>query len=362
MEDHYPWYCRSPHMRTNLLIMCKLLFLLLLINGFWGYKSDPFIPFIRALDIFNNSPGLFQALVKSLFLGAGIGLMFNVKVRWMAIMLGISVILFLLASKPRFRNHIFICACAFLLAGLSDKEKDPWLLIWQLSLVYLGAVLNKVLQADWWNGQFMHNWLLVARENEFYASVAPYLPDRLLARLLSWSSMAIELWIGIALLFKKQHSRVIWVILIFHTLLYGMTGFRFGHFYEDILVYLLVFLYWPESDIAISVSRPRIGWKRVLLSIFNWNRQFIINDQPIENAKWLKVEYGNNVEYNQEALGSLILYSPATYFMILLLDSGIRYLFPAPQEQVLTMIWLTLGLLFFLKRKFKIRRPRPYNA
>ncbi len=349
-------------MSTNLLIMCKLLFLLLLINGFWAYISDPFIPFIRALDLFHNAPGLFEALVKSLFMGAGIGLLFNVKVRWMAIILGISLILFLLASKPRFRNHIFICGCAFLLAGLTDKEKDPWLLYWQLSLVYLGAVINKVLQIDWWNGQFMHNWLYVARENEFYTSIASLLPDRLFAKILSWSSMGIELWISIALLFKKYHSRVVWVILIFHTMLYGMTGFRFGHFYEDILVYLLVFLYWPESDIVISVSRPRIRWTHVLLSIFNWNRQFIINDQPIENAKWLKVEYEDKVEYNQQALGSVILYSPATYFLILMLDSAIRFLFPSPQEQVLTMIWLTLGLIFFLKRKFKLRRPRPYTA
>ena len=171
MQQYYPWRSEHPHMSTNLLILCKMMFLLLLINGFLGYISDPFIPFLVILDRFRDFPGLFEWLLKSVFVLAGLALMFNIKVRHMAVILGLCVLFLLLASKPLFRNHIFICACTFLLAGLSEKDKDPWLLYIQLSLVYLGAVLNKVWQWDWWSGQFMHNWLLNARGNDFYEFV-----------------------------------------------------------------------------------------------------------------------------------------------------------------------------------------------
>ena len=135
-------------MRTNLLVMCKMLFLLLIFNGLFGYVSDPFIPHIAILDKFNQVPGVFEWSLKTLFLVGGIGLLCNVRVRAMVILLGVCVLLFLLASKPAFRNHIFICGCIFLLCGLTKKDQYPWLLIFQFSLVYFAAALNKIWQAD----------------------------------------------------------------------------------------------------------------------------------------------------------------------------------------------------------------------
>ncbi|WP_370003156.1 HTTM domain-containing protein, partial [Winogradskyella sp.] len=213
--------------------MCKLLFLLLLVNGFLGYISDPFIPFIKPIDVVITYPNIFKTAIKGLFLASGLLLLFNVNPRTMAIVLGSSLIVMLLASKPMFRNHLFICGCAFLLAGLSNKKNLPWLLYMQLSLVYFGAATNKVFEPDWWSGQFMHNWLVNSQENQFYLSVSGLLPEMWFAKILSWTSMFIEFTIAILLLIRKKHLLAVWAIILFHSLLYSMTLFRFGHFFED---------------------------------------------------------------------------------------------------------------------------------
>jgi hypothetical protein len=328
--------------------MCKLLFLLLLINGFWGYFGDPFLPFLPQLDTFRDYPGLFESSLRVLFLSSGIGLLLNYKVRTMALLLGVTIIVFLLSSKPIFRNHIFICGCVFLLSGLSRKDHYPWLLYLQLSLVYFGAVLNKIVQIDWWDGTFMHNWLFNARDNSIYKLIDSLIPGRYFARILSWSSIAIESSIGIMLLIKRKHKLVFWVILLFHTMIFTITGFRFGHFFEDILIYLLVFMTWPEGSFNITVNPRNEIITPAFISLINWNGQFKITILQEEAGPWLSLGISDVYRENLSALGYLILYTPATYFFLLFFDSLIRYWFNPVGEHIITTLWLWGGILFFL--------------
>ena len=124
LKDHFPWKTTSSDMRWNVLLMCKLLFILLLLNGFWSKIEDPFLPFLLLLDHFNKWPGAFALLNKTLFLTSGLLLLFNFKARLMAGTLGGAVLLILLGSKPIFRNHILICGCAFYWR-LYIKRKKP---------------------------------------------------------------------------------------------------------------------------------------------------------------------------------------------------------------------------------------------
>lgn len=355
MSAYFPWYCQSPEMRTNLLVMCKMLFLLLVFNGFYGYISDPFIPHIPILDDFNEVPGLFEWSLKSLFLIGGIGLMCNVRVRVMAFLLGVCVLLFLLASKPAFRNHIVICGCIFLLCSLMKKEEYPWLLIYQFSLVYFAAALNKIWQADWWNGHFIHNMLLNAFGNPYYEWAHEIFPERLLARLISWGSIATELGISFMLLFKKWHRTAFWTILIFHAGMFTATAFRFGHFFEDALIYLLAFSAWPEKDIDISIDPEKEKRSRRVLTFLNWNRQFRIRVASLDAGNWLQIKLSGKDQTNSRALGSLLLYTPATFFLLLFFDSAAQFslnwlLDPRPARvglYGLTLVWLWGGIFFY---------------
>ena len=144
-----PWRSLGTTMRPNTLLMCKLLLLLLVIHGFHEVVSDPYIPFLQGLDAFRSQPGLFEFTLKIVLLGAALCLFFNVRVRTAALILGGTIILTIVASKPVYRNHIFIVGCLLLLAGLQRRDEEAWLIQIQFGVMYFGAFLNKAWDPDW---------------------------------------------------------------------------------------------------------------------------------------------------------------------------------------------------------------------
>ena len=168
LEVFFPWNISNTQMQPNILLMCKMLFVLLVLNGFYSMMNDPFIPFIIWLDHFNNYPELFKYSIRIGFIVFGTLLFINIKPKLSSLVLGLIIVLTLISSKTLFRNHIFIVGCILILAGLSSNKGLPWLIILQISLLYFGASLNKALQMDWWTGQFINNWLGVAVENPIY--------------------------------------------------------------------------------------------------------------------------------------------------------------------------------------------------
>ncbi len=353
MTRYLPWYTAETAMRPNVLLMCKLLFAMLLINSFYSYLGDPYLPFLSFLDSLRQFPGLLEYILKTTFIVSGSLLFLNIKVRTMAILLGTVIFVALMASRAIFRNHLFICACAFLLAGLTNKDKTPWFLYIQLSLVYLGAAVNKVLQLDWWSGQYMHNWMVVAIENDFYSSFANLFPDGLAAKLISWGSMLAEIVIGMLLLFRRKQAWALWLILVFHTFLFTITKERFGHFLDDILIYLLVFLNWPATPITSTWDRGSMGMMRKLAGLLNWNKQLVFQTEELRKGHWLTLQYDHKTETNEIALRSLLLYSPGLYIVLFAADLGIRYIFEQPIQHIVLCTVFWGGILFFLPFKWR---------
>jgi hypothetical protein len=335
-------------MQVNILLMCKLLFALLCVNGFIGYIEDPYIPFIVFLDVFNDYPGIFITLMKSLIVGTGVFLFFNYRVRFMSILLGLSVIIILLSSKSLFRNHLFICGCVFLLAGLTNKEDAPWLLYVQLSLVYFGAVLNKVFQLDWWTGQFMYNWLFNARENETMIFLSNFVPALTMAKILSWSSLLIETSIAILILIKKLRVYAVWFILVFHTLLYTLTAFRFGHFYEDIVIIALIFLNWPKNELLLK-SKYKFFSE---LKTYGLLPYVAVENSSNESAS-LFVQAESMSYYNWNAIRKLLLYNTNFYLVLFFIDILIRYLFNGFLMDLfhIGLVWVFVIFFFPLLKK-----------
>lgn len=358
MTQYFPLNFSVESMQPNILLMCKLLFLVLCVYGFVGYIDDPYIPYIHQLDFFLNYPNVFKTLFKSIFVLSGILLLFNIRTRAAAIILGSSVIIILLSSKPLFRNHLFICGCVFLIAGFTNKNSYPWLLFIQFSLVYLGAFVNKVSQIEWWNGQFMYNWLANARENLFFIYTSRLFPEMLLAKLLSWFAMLTELGITVLFFFKKQHRNVGWVILLFHTVLYSITAFRFGHFYEDIVIMLLIFVHWPSEAILVSFNKDMSPQVKRYFRLLSFSKTFEFSTKAILSDDWFQIKKESKIFTNWKALRLFLLYSTNFYVFLFFLDLFIRYLF---NGFIMDFIHITLTwviILFFLplllKKKPKI--------
>lgn len=348
LSQYFPLNFSVRNMQPNILLMCKLMFATLCVHGFVGYIEDPHIPFIPFFDVFLNYPNVFKFTFKSLFVCSGIFLLFNFKPRTMSLILGATLIIILLSSKPLFRNHLFICGCAFLLAGLLNKNDFPWLLFIQLSLVYFGAVINKIFQIDWWNGEFMHNWLVNARDNQIFIYASDLLPDMLLAKLLSWFSMLIEFCIAVSLLFKSKHYLVVWIILLFHTSLYTLTAFRFGHFYEDIVIFLLIFINWPSREIKISFNKSRKPYVLKIMNILNFSRTFNFKEKTMPSQKWVETKIEDKIVSNWHALKLFLIYSTNFYIFLFFLDLLVRYLFNYFLMDVIHISLTWLVILFFI--------------
>lgn len=313
-----PWRVAGTDMAPQVLLMGKLLFALLVIHDFPQKIGDPFIPFIPALDALRTDSGTFGILVSAAFWSAGVFLLMNVGVRRASMVLGGVLLLVLISSKPVFRNHLFICGCYFLLAGLHRRGETPWLLFAQMSVIYFGAFLNKALDPAWHSGAFMHNWLLTARENPFYEAIYPLLPGLTLARFLSWTAFLSEALMAVLFALPRTRSLAVWMGVLFHGSLFVLLrGENFGHFLEDILIVYVAFLAWPRGRIDVALSGRIGGWWRRLLAMLDWDGRIDFRPQtgPAAGHAELRTNDGRLFR-GAGALRAAVRYSAGFYVVL----------------------------------------------
>ncbi len=307
-------------MLPNILLMNKMLLVLLVFNNFYFLMNDPFLPFTKVLDAFTNYPSLFKNSLRICFLLFGTMLLFNIKTKLSSSILGLVIFLTLLASKLVFRNHLFIVGCIFFLSGLMTNKGLPWLLIIQVSLLYLSTSFNKMFEPDWWTGQFMDNWLAVAFENPIYIYISNLLPKLLFAKILSWSVILVEAVIGILVLLNKWRTLSVWLIIIFHLALFTMVHEKFGHFLQDLFIILIAFLTWPRQIVPVRYQPEKSNNSRRLIQFLDWSQTFNWVKNTKTKSNWLEVVYNDATKTNKVGYRSLITYSSGFYVMLFFID------------------------------------------
>jgi len=329
-SKYLPWKISSNEMLPNILLMNKLLFLLLCFNKFYFKIKDPFIPYISYLDVFNDYPTVFKYSLRFGFILFGLFLLFNIKTRLSSLFLGLIIIFTLLASRSLFRNHIFIIGSIFFLVGVSNNKTVLKLIILQLSIVYLGASINKMFEIDWWSGQFIHNWLYTAVKNPVYIFVSESLPTLLFAKILSWSAIIIEFIIGILILVKKWRLLGIWLIIVFHFAMFTIVHDKFGHFLQDLFIVLIAFVTWPQNKIQVKFHNNKSNHLIRLIKLLDWDSIYNWKKAESNQNNWLEVNYNKKTLTNVNGLKSLLIYSSGFYVILL----GIDYL----ENHLLTLI------------------------
>jgi hypothetical protein len=322
-----PWRQTGTDMRPNFLLMCKMLLALLLLHRFAGGLQEPFLPFVSGLDLLRSESGWFTLLLRAVFFTAGCCLIFNYRVRWAAIVLGLVVIVNLLASKTLFRNHVFIVGCLFLLAGLHRKDDDPWMLRWQMVIIYAGAFLNKILQSDWRTGQFMHHWLHHELENPYCEALRPHLPELGFAVIISWLVMLSELLLAALFLVRRWNDAAVVAAIAMHVAFFIVVGRSiFGHFAEDVLLAMLIFLSWPAGvmTVAFRPSVQRLTEK--VRACGNWDRQFAFGAPLLNPENWIELRMEDRSLENAAAGWCFLKYNSAFYFTAFVVFNGTAYL------------------------------------
>ncbi|WP_323789236.1 HTTM domain-containing protein [Psychroserpens sp.] len=345
-----PFQFEGTKLHPNVLLMCKLLVILMTAHHIITDIEDPFVPFIAALDGFNDYPYVFKYTLRTLYVLSAFALIFNIKVRTASITIGLVVILNMLGSLPLFANHTFICGCALFLAGLTNDKEPPYLLILQLSLVYFGASINKFLEPDWWSGAFMDTWLGTARHNAVYLYVSELLPELLLAKLLSYIAMFTEFAIAVLILFKRTRHLTLWFIIIFHTSLFTLTAFRFGHFLESLALVLLAFLSIPKAQLIVNYKSQSLETLKRFFKFLDRDQKQVWSPLSSENSRWLSLKTTNKTLYNHDALKDILLYTPNFFVLLLFIDMAIYILLYNHRTAlfVLNVIFVWSVILYFL--------------
>lgn len=240
-----PFRITGTPMPPSLLLMCKIIATAILATGHVGILPDPFIPFIDGLDRL-LPPDVFRIGLKTVAVLSAVSLLFNQSVRASALVLGSCMLLAVVSSRAYYGNNKTFCGLALVLAGLSDFDRPPYLLRWQLSLVYFGAALNKLLDPDWQSGLFFQYWATVKLRNPVFIAVADALPPLLAAKIVCWGTMLAELAVSLGLLVPRLIPYALFVNMMFQVGLLEFTGTTFTLFFYGMQAVMLAFITWPE--------------------------------------------------------------------------------------------------------------------
>jgi hypothetical protein len=214
-----------------------------------GWFPDIFLPFWLPLDRLREvlPPGVFRYGLTAAFLGGAGLLFFTRRPRAGCLVLAGVIFLASLASRTFYGNNRIFAACLFLLAGLWEPGLGSLALRLQVSVIYFGAALNKLMNADWLSGRFFHYKIV---------SFFPYLPGAAegrwiwAARLLCWGTIALEFGLFAGFLVRRLNRAAIWAGLAFHALALVLFRTDFGLFTVAVGASYLLFVKWPEPPTA----------------------------------------------------------------------------------------------------------------
>ena len=151
---------------------------------------------------------------------------------------------------------IVLMSATFLIISVSNKHTGNRLLQAQLIILYFCATINKLLLADWWNGNYFDTLMIDRHANAFYIWANHFFEPKILSKWMGIASLFIELCIPICFLFKKLHKAGLITGILFHTMLVLLTQQTFGPFYYIIAFSYFIFFKWPLS---IKVKAPSQG-------------------------------------------------------------------------------------------------------
>ena len=298
-------------------------------------------PFYR-LPIFDHvgDPVVFQWVLRVAFVASALALLFNRSVRVSAFVLGATILVGVLSSKIYYGNNKIFCGFILLLAGLQRPGQDPWLLRYQVAIVYFGAGLNKILDPDWQSGRFFEFWAVEVLRNSWYVAAVSWFPPMALSWFMGWLTIATD-WLGgrlpgAALLSLRHLGR--------HLVALGHDAFRQQHLHHVFLRHVdVVSAVRALAAFAHARALRRRLW--ILHSNENWIERFdfdrMFDWRPLQEGggqrfglsaevlrERLHLVAGDRIYAGFAAFKMMLLYNPLFYFTVatlLTLGDGVRW-------------------------------------
>lgn len=173
-------------------IIIQLRFLIMPLFGL------PYLPFLDSLDAL---PPLFYTFITVILIFSSLLILFK-KGNYLTLSLisGLIILFYILSSKPLFGNSTTFIACLLVLIGLFRGGSALFRI--QISLLYLGAAINKMFAPDWWNGMYFDFFLRDVFDVDLYQSWISK-ENMLIAKGLGITTIFSEFLLGVIVLIPK---------------------------------------------------------------------------------------------------------------------------------------------------------------
>jgi hypothetical protein len=329
-----PLSIRGTAMQPNILLMAKLVALAFIIGGQLGLLSRHFVPF---LGFFRHvgSPSDFHLVLQIIFLFAACSLFLNQYVRVACIVLGLVIIVGIASSMYYYENNREYAALILVLAGLENPRGEPWLLRWQIVLLYFAAALNKVLLADWRDGHFFDAWMGFLHHSA-WVKASGLFPNRVLGALLGWAAIITEFALAIGFAIRRHLPIVIWVGVAYHTTLVLVMNRTFGMFWVAAPSTYLAFITWPREPLLVRYGDVSKWLRRTLLGLQRVDADDAFRWEPVEQPG-LELSRNGVTHRGWRAMLWILLCTPVTYFVLVVVA-----MLPQPEPRVAAFIGLLI--------------------
>jgi hypothetical protein len=265
-----------PHVliaHKALLLYILITYKRLLFNPFDGF---PFLPFISFLDAIPSV--IFSGLIFILFGSIFASLLKIANYRLVSLISGSIIIILILSSKTLFSNSLTFAACLLILIGLYRKK--DYLFRIQIALLYIGASTNKMIDPDWWNGNYFDFFFRNIFDVTLYKSMVPE-NSLAVAQIFGIATIFTELLLGIAVLIPKITRLTIVMGMFFHaSMLIITSGQLSNHFFY---IMAAAFLLISRIHIKPYYLSYKFGFLPKLIGYFDPSDSTISENKRSEN-------------------------------------------------------------------------------
>lgn len=298
-----------------LLLMAKLIGVAYLLRGGLGSLSIPFLPFIPWLDRLPHT--VLTRGLQAAFAAALVALLVNRRVRTASLVLGVTVLVAIVASRPYYQNNRMFAGAILVLTGLYQPGFASQLVRYQVVLLYAAAAINKLLDPGWQSGAFFSSWSSVASPG-MASALGAHLPSATVFLAMSWLVIVTEFAIALALLVRPWLGVGAWLGIAYHTALLLLAGRTFGVFWFALLSAFLALAWWPPASGTVTFPEAGEGWQHRLGRLLRWldfDRHFNWTPAGADQARLERP--GGEASRGWTALGTVLLSLPAPYLALI---------------------------------------------
>lgn len=246
------------------LLAARLLVIYPFLSGVLGMiRLRPGVGAVPVIDRLDGVPDVLWMAIVAVYGIMVVALWLDRGARAAAIIAGSIVLLDVVVALEEYSNNRLLVGLALVLLGLADERMGTWPIRAQLSLMYAGAALNKLLEADWRSGRFVENWTIEVLDLSVYPELADRWPD--LHQVLAWLTIGVESGLAALVLVVQRTRWAVIAALGFHggmlVLTEGTVSWLFGY---------------AVAATLISLTEPRRTSPYVIAAIAFWGLQRVV--------------------------------------------------------------------------------------